>query len=118
MTAAGVAALLRDHPSRFDAEGAAAWVQARRELLAARCAGSPDRALAVSSGCAAGGARTHAQVLADDAREALDRLEAGVLTRCAVCGALLALERLDGAPAATTCTGCARPDRFDTRWCR
>lgn len=113
-----VAALLRDHPSRFDAGTAAAWVQARRELLSARCAGSPDRALAVSSGCAVGGARTHAQVLADDARAALERLEAGSLTRCAVCEVLLDVDRLDGAPAATTCTGCARPDRFDARWCR
>lgn len=112
-----VAALLRDHPARFDADGAAAWVQARRELLLARCEASSDRALAVSSACAAGGARTHAQVLAD-ARAALERLEAGALTRCAACDALLDLDRLDGAPAATTCTGCARPDRFDTRWCR
>ena len=113
-----VAALLRDHPDRFDADTAQRWVQARQELLQARCTGTSDRALAVSSGCAAGGARTHAQVLADDAREALDRLEAGVLTRCAVCGVLIDPERLDSAPAATTCTGCARPDRFDTRWCR
>lgn len=113
-----VAALLRDHPGRFDEAAADAWVRARQALLMARCAGSSDRALAVSSGCAAGGARTHAEVLAADAREALDRLEKGTLTRCAACGALLDPDRLDSAPAATTCTGCARPDRFDTRWCR
>ena len=116
--APAVAALLRDHPGRFDTDRAAAWVQARRALLVARCAGSPDAPLAVSSGCAASGAQTHGHGLADDARAALVRLEDGSLTRCAVCGDRLDADRLDGAPAATTCTGCARPDRFDARWCR
>ena len=109
-----VAMLRRDHPD-VDAE---AWVAARRALLLARSAGSPDVALAVSSGCAASGARTHAGVLADDAAHALARLDAGTLTRCETCDALLPFARLDAAPVATRCTGCVRPDAFDTRWCR
>ena len=109
-----VAMLRRDHPG----VDAPAWVAARRALLVARAAGSADVGLAVSSGCAASGARTHAGVLADDAAHALARLDAGTLTRCEVCDALLPWERLDAAPAAVRCTGCARADAFDDRWCR
>ncbi|MCW2606823.1 MAG: hypothetical protein JWO60_1516 [Frankiales bacterium] len=114
MTEPAVEALLRDHPG-VDAEG---WVAARRALLTARCLPDADRGLAVSSGCAAGGARTHAHVLAEDAARALQRLDAGLLTRCEACGQVLPWDRLDSAPAAVTCTGCARRDVFDTRWCR
>ncbi len=109
-----VQALRHEYP----AIDAAAWVAARRELLEARCRPDADRGLAVSSGCAAGGARTHAQTLRDDAEHALSRLEAGLLPRCEACGQVLPWDRLESAPAAVTCTGCARPDRFDTRWCR
>ncbi len=111
---AAVAMLRRDHP-QLDAE---AWVAARRSLLQARVDGSADAGIAVSSGCAASGARTHAGILADDAAHALARLDAGTLTRCEVCDALLPLARLEAAPAAVRCTGCARPDGFDARWCR
>lgn len=110
-----LAALVRDHPAVPDPAG---WVRARRALLLERRGGRADLAAAVSSGCAASGARTHAQVLADDAAHALDRLEAGTFTRCEGCAAVLPLARLEAAPAAVTCTGCARPDTFDTRWCR
>ncbi len=89
----------------------------RREVLLARVAGSAAPA-AASSGCAGSGAGRHAATLADDARHALARLDAGLGEVCERCLAPLVPGRTEAAPAATTCTGCARPDRFDTRWCR
>lgn len=111
-------ALRADHPGQFTADGARAWVQARRVLLLARVDGATDLGLAVSSGCAAGGARRHATTLAQDAAHALARLDAGVGTRCEVCDAVLDLERLQASPAAVRCTGCARAYLVDTKWCR
>ena len=89
----------------------------RRSVLLLRAAGSGSVA-AASSGCATSGAARHAAVLAADARHALARLDAGCGGTCEECGAALAPARLEAAPAATTCPGCARPDRFDARWCR
>ncbi len=109
------AAIVRDHPAVVDAP---AWVDAHRARLLARAGTREDLSVSVSSGCAASGARTHAQGLADDALHALGRLDAGTFTRCERCDAVLPLERLEAAPSAVTCTGCARPDPFDTRWCR
>ena len=116
-------ALLRAYPGRFAPAAAQAWVQARRQLLTDRLAGTTQLGLAVvglavSSGCAATGARSHAQTLADDAAHALARLEAGLGPRCEVCDEVLVFDRLDSAPAAVRCTGCVRAYRLDTRWCR
>ena len=101
-------ALLRAYPGRFTPAAAQAWVRARRQLLTDR----------VSSGCAATGARSHSRGLADDAAHALARLEAGLGPRCEVCDEVLVFDRLDSAPAAVRCTGCARAYQLDTRWCR
>lgn len=73
---------------------------------------------AVSSGCAATGARAAARELADGAAHARRRLEAGLLPDCETCGATVPFERLDSAPLAVRCTGCVRPYAADTRWCR
>lgn len=112
-----VAALLAAHPDRLDVTSAQEWVDARRSLLLARTTPS-DRALSVSSGCAASGAHRHAEDLADAAAHALARLEAGLATTCEACGATLPFDRLDSAPAAVRCTTCAPVGTFDTRWCR
>lgn len=104
--------VLRDHPT----VDAAVWVARRRARLQTRGAG--DVSTAVSSGCAASGAGRHATQLADDARSALARLDAGLATRCERCAGVLSLERLDAAPAAVRCTSCAGPSLADTRWCR
>lgn len=117
MTAAADA-LVRAYPGRFGRAAAEAWVAARRQLLADRCAGNADLGLAVSSGCAATGARTHAQGLAEDAAHALRRLEAGLGPQCEACDEVLDVDRLDSAPAAVRCTGCVRAYDLDTRWCR
>lgn len=111
------AALLAAHPDRFDAASAQAWVEARRSLLVLRTTPS-DRGRAVSSGCAASGAHRHAEDLAAAAAHALARLEAGLGTHCEACGVVLPLERLDTAPAAVRCTGCAPASTVDSRWCR
>ena len=116
-------ALLRAYPGRFAPAAAQAWVQARRQLLTDRLAGTTQVGLAVvglavSSGCAATGARSHAQGLADDAAHALARLEAGLGPWCEVCDEVLVFDRLDSAPAAARCTGCVRAYQLDTRWCR
>lgn len=113
-----VAALLSAYPRRFSSASAAQWVAARRSLLAERASPSGDATRAVSSGCAAGAALAHTRTLAEDAARALARLDAGTGTTCEVCATPLAFERLDGAPAAVRCTGCARPFAADTRWCR
>ena len=83
-------ALLRAYPGRFAPAEGQAWVLARRQLLTDRLAGTTQLGLAVvglavSSGCAATGARSHAQGLADDAAHALARLEAGLGPICEVC---------------------------------
>ena len=116
-------ALLRAYPGRFAPAAARAWVLARRQLLTDRLAGTTQLGLAVvglavSSGCAATGARSHAQGLADDAAHALARLEAGLGPICEVCEQVLVFDRLDSAPAAVRCTGCVRAYQVDTRWCR
>ncbi len=116
-------ALLRAYPGRFAPVAAQAWVRARRQLLTDRLAGTTRVGLsvvglAVSSGCAATGARSHARGLADDAEHALARLEAGLGPRCEVCDEVLSFDRLDSAPAAVRCTGCVRSYQLDTRWCR
>ncbi len=89
----------------------------RRSILLARLVRG-DASTAASSGCATSGAARHSAGLADDARHALARLDAGCGEQCERCGARLDPDRVAAAPAATTCTGCARPDRFDARWCR
>lgn len=111
-------ALVRAYPERFGAGSAQAWVTVRRQLLTDRSSGGTDRSLAVSSGCAATGARSHARRLADDAAHALRRLDAGLAGQCEVCGAVLDLDRLDSAPSAVRCTGCVPAYDVDTRWCR
>ena len=94
-----------------------AMVPGRRAVLLARLAGG-DASAAASSGCATSGVARHSARLAEDARHALARLDAGCGGHCERCGAELDPDRLAAAPAATTCPGCARPDRFDARWCR
>ena len=118
MTTLAATALEQAYPGTFTAEQAQAWVAQRRALLHERRAGGTDLGLAVSSGCAATGARSHAQGLAEDAAHALDRLDRGLGTRCERCDAVLPLERLEGAPAAVRCTGCSRAYEVDTRYCR
>ena len=119
---AAVEALLRAYPGSFAGAGGAAaaqaFVGARRELLAGRCGGRADVPLAVSSGCAASGAHTHARMLADQGAHALARLDAGLAPWCERCDGLLPLERLEAAPAAVRCTACAPSGGVDTRWCR
>ncbi|CAN5327996.1 hypothetical protein BH24ACT10_BH24ACT10_16350 [soil metagenome] len=112
-----VAALLRAHPGRYDSASAQAWVADRRAVLLGRCSANEDVGRAVSSGCAATGAATHARELADDARHALGRLEAGAFTTCELCGELLDLDRLEAAPAAVRCVRCT-PRTDTSRWCR
>ena len=111
-------ALLTAYPGQFTVEAAWGWVDARRALLVGRARSAADLTLSVSSGCAATGARDHAQGLATDAAHALARLDAGLGTTCEVCSATLPFDRLDSAPAAVRCTGCAREYVTDTRWCR
>lgn len=113
-----VQALLAVHPGRFTPDQAREWISHRRRQLVDRCSGSPDLALSVSSGCAAGGARSHARDLAEDAAHALARLDSGLGSTCEACAAVLPVERLDAVPAAVRCTGCARPFTADTKWCR
>ena len=112
------AALLSAYPGRFTPADAEAWVAAKRQLLLDRSRPGPDLGLAVSSGCAATGARAHAREMADAASHALSRLDAGVGPRCESCDEVLAFDRLESAPAAVRCTGCVRPYDPDTRWCR
>ena len=112
-----LSALLAAYPAELSEAAGEEWLARRRALLAARSAPTGLGA-AASSGCAAHGARTHALTLAADAAHALARLDAGEGPSCEVCGATLPFERLDSAPAAVRCTGCARRDSFDTRWCR
>lgn len=116
MTAA-VDALLLAYPARFTTASAQAWVTARRSLLTGRAAPG-DVAAAVSSGCAANGARTHALAMAQDAARALERLDAGAGTTCEACGTELPYDRLDSAPTAVRCTGCVPRSTADRRWCR
>lgn len=118
VTTAAEAALLAAHPARFDSGSAAVWVHERRRLLTSRVDGGTDAALAVSSGCAATGAARHARALADDARHALARLDAGQGPLCETCGDVMAFDRLDGAPVAVRCTRCVPSQQADTRWCR
>jgi len=111
-------ALLLAYPGRFTLVTATSWVQARRDLLAARVAPGADRSLAVSSGCASTGVHLHGAAVSRDATHALRRLDAGLGSACEQCGATLVFERLDGVPAAVRCTGCAPRSAVDTRWCR
>lgn len=111
-------ALLVAYPEVFTVATAEAWVAHRRTQLTERAGPRTDHGLAVSSGCAASGAHTHVQALAEQAAHALSRLDAGLGTSCEQCGSVLAFERLEGAPAAVRCTPCAGPSRVDTRWCR
>lgn len=113
-----VEALLHSYPGRFTAESATAWLGARRALLAQRVEPSPDQGLSVSSGCAATGAQTHRRELAEGAVQALLRLDAGVGFACEQCSTTLPFDRLDSAPAAVRCTGCAPTSTADARWCR
>ncbi len=93
------------------------WVQARRAALVERLASS-DRALAVSSGCAASGAARHADEVESRAALALERLDAGLAGACEDCGGTISRERLDAVLTATRCVPCAGPGAVDTRWCR
>lgn len=113
-----IEALLSAYPRQFTSGTAERWVLARRLLLNQRISPSDDLVLAVSSGCAASGARAHARELAHDAAYALSRLDAGLGTTCERCSMTLPIERLDSAPTAVRCTGCATPSKADTRWCR
>jgi len=113
-----VDALRTAYPGRFTGDSAAAWLDQRLRLLAERVGPATDLALAVSSGCASTGAHAHARELADDAAHALRRWDAGLGTTCEQCAKTLPFDRLDCAPAAVRCTGCAPPSAADTRWCR
>jgi RNA polymerase-binding transcription factor DksA len=93
------------------------WLPRRRAALVERLAGS-DRALAVSSGCAASGAARHADEVESRAAVALARLDAGLADCCEDCGARIPRERLDAVLTATRCLPCAGPGTVDTRWCR
>lgn len=98
-------------------DAAERWVHLRRSELRRRVATDDDGPLAVSSGCAASGSARHRRGLADAARTALSRLDAGTLVDCAGCGRRLAFDRLDAAPAVVMCTDCGHVP-VDTRWCR
>ena len=111
-------ALLRVHPQRWDRVSAQEWVDVRRALLVVRSRVGGDVAGAVSSGCAATGAATHARELAVAAEHALSRLDAGTAPWCEACGEPLPVERLESAPVAVRCVGCSPGSRTDTRWCR
>ncbi len=113
-----VEALLRDYPDDFEAASAQAWWTQRLVLLEARRRPTTDPHRSVSSGCAATGARTHAQKLAESASRCLDRWREGVGTRCEGCGQVLELARLHAVPAAVRCRACAPRSASDTRWCR
>jgi hypothetical protein len=113
-----VDALLAAYPGCFTVATAEQWIASRRALLVDRIGPPLELGLSVSSGCAATGARTHARDLAEDASHALLRLDAGLGTACEQCAITLPFERLDSAPAAVRCTGCARAYAIDTRWCR
>jgi hypothetical protein len=113
-----VDALLAAYPGRFTASSAQRWLAARRALLVERAGATREIGLSVSSGCAATGAQAHARGLAEDAQHALLRLAAGLGTECEQCSAILPFERVENAPAAVRCTGCARAYSVDTRWCR
>ena len=113
----GVDALLAAYPE-LTPGGAERWLTARRALLTGRAGPAADRARAASSSHAATGACTHARGMAEDATHALERWDAGLGTLCELCSATLPFDRLDSAPVAVRCTGCARPYDADTRWCR
>ncbi len=81
-------------PQRRLAEVDLNWVHARRTSLVERLA-SPDRGLAVSSGCAASGAARHADEIESRAARALERLDAGLTDWCEDCGGRIPRERLD-----------------------
>ncbi len=117
-TAASVEALLTGYPGRFTSQEAAAWVARRRGLLEERTGPVQDLSMSASSGCATTGVHTHARELADSAARALLRWDAGLGTRCEKCSTTLLFDRLDSAPAAVRCTGCAPASAADTRWCR
>lgn len=112
------AALLQAYPGSFDQAAADAWVVARRQLLLERITRSPDQRLAVSSGCAAIGAKAHVAQMVDDASSALGRLDGGLAAHCEVCDDVLDLERLASAPTGVRCVGCVPAYEIDTRWCR
>lgn len=111
-------ALLCAYPGHWDDASAQEWVRTRRRLLLARSDGNGDVASSVSSGCAASGASAHARELAASAAHALARLDAGLGPLCEACGAVLPVERVESAPAATRCVGCSPASSVDTRWCR
>jgi len=117
-TAASVEALLTGYPGRFTSQEAAAWLARRRILLEERSGPLPDLSVSASSGCATTGVHHHARELADSAARALVRWDAGLGTRCEECSTTLLFDRLDSAPAAVRCTGCAPASAADTRWCR
>lgn len=116
-----VAALRRAYPVELPDDAAAtAWWGVRRDVLLRRVTDDGDAALAVSSGCAAGGAHRHRSGLVEQADRALQRLHDGTLVDCAACGHRLDFARLDAAPGAVDCTTCRRAAAGspDTRWCR
>ena len=112
-----VLALLAAHPGLTPEAAGARW-RAHRAVLQDRAAAPASAARAASSGCAAAGARRHADALADAARQALERWQRGDGARCDTCGTVLPLERLEAVPAAVRCTRCCAPAVIDTRWCR
>lgn len=100
-------ALLAAYPGRFTRAEAEQWVAHRRAVLVQRLGPPGGTVATASSSCAASGAQAHAQELASAAAQALVRLEAGQGTACERCSRTLPFDRLESAPAAIRCTGCA-----------